>query len=126
MTTFEDGPAAGQTLMLRRHPVFLRVVVDAAGKWDALDQLADRPALDEEVHVYRLVETGGMVCIRRKVGGGCFKIGRYKLHDVQPPRPFGRVQSKWEQWAGEQYAAWKRGVESSQPMDTDKGGKGDG
>ena len=38
MTTFQDGPAKGMTLMLKRTPVYLRVVC-SLGKVDALDQL---------------------------------------------------------------------------------------
>lgn len=50
---FLDGPAAGQSLGLRRVPIFLRVVIDReTGKVDALDQLDDVPRPTEEVHVY--------------------------------------------------------------------------
>lgn len=43
MTTFTDGPAAETVLELRRAPKFLRVVRDADGTVDALDQLNDTP-----------------------------------------------------------------------------------
>ncbi len=48
-----DGPAAGSELSLRRAPLYLRVVIDAAGKVDALDMLDDKPQPGETVHVYR-------------------------------------------------------------------------
>lgn len=47
MTTFIDGPAKGQTLMLRRNPVYL-IVTEENGKFDALDQLEDAPKPTEK------------------------------------------------------------------------------
>lgn len=69
---FTDGPAEGVTLpALRRLPVFLRVVQDAAsGKWDALDQLEDEPREGEVVHVY-VRRQFGFAC-RGGPGGGPF------------------------------------------------------
>jgi len=43
MTRFLDGPAQGETLMLRRAPILLRVTRDPMGNFDGLDQLDDRP-----------------------------------------------------------------------------------
>ena len=70
MTRFLDGPAAGNALMLRRAPLFLRVTIDAAGgKVDALDQLDDDPQDGETVHVYRqLPGTRSMVCAHSTCG----------------------------------------------------------
>lgn len=50
----EDGPAkdAGG-LVAQRAPEFLRFVVDSEGHWDALDQLDDEVAADEQIYVYR-------------------------------------------------------------------------
>jgi hypothetical protein len=59
MTTFEDGPAKGQTLMLQRAPLFLRVVIDPSGKVDALDQLTDKPASNEKIFAYVLTAEPG-------------------------------------------------------------------
>ena len=41
MTIFVDGRAEGARLSLSRSPHFLRVVVDAYGRVDALDQIND-------------------------------------------------------------------------------------
>lgn len=48
MTRFTDGPAQGLVLMLRRAARFLRVVHDGK-KFDALDQLNDRPRPEERI-----------------------------------------------------------------------------
>jgi len=53
MTRFLDGPAEGVTLMLRRAPIYLRVV-HRGTEWDALDALDDRPTPDETIYVYVL------------------------------------------------------------------------
>lgn len=53
MITFLDGPAANQTLMLKRIPKLLRVVLEKTGGIDALDQLEDVPNDDETIVVYR-------------------------------------------------------------------------
>jgi hypothetical protein len=56
MVKFNGGPADGMTLMLKRAPLWLRVVTDRAGSpaggVDALDQLEDVPNDGEEVFVY--------------------------------------------------------------------------
>lgn len=58
----EDGPAkdAGG-LVAQRAPEFLRFVVDSQGHWDALDQLDDQVADDEQIYVYRRREGVGHV-----------------------------------------------------------------
>ena len=105
MTTLTGGPAAGQTLMIRRTPIFLRVVEQVKGrlklggtKWDALDQLEDEPRWNEVVHVYRLVKRGGHVCIRQAKGGGCFQICEYAYLEPQPPADVLRFNSRWRDW----------------------------
>lgn len=51
---FEDGPAKeAACLMLERCPLYLRVVRSMDGKWDALDQLDDDPALGETIFIYK-------------------------------------------------------------------------
>lgn len=54
MSKFINGPAKGINLSLGRSPYFLRAVRDPRGKWDALDKIDDEPALEEEIHVYRI------------------------------------------------------------------------
>ena len=55
LSRFLDGPAGPTSLANGRSPVFLRVVIDPAGKVDCLDQLEDTPAKDETIHLYELV-----------------------------------------------------------------------
>ncbi|MGV3661342.1 MAG: hypothetical protein ACO1TE_14230 [Prosthecobacter sp.] len=107
MTTFHDGPAGGQTLMLRRCPLFLRVVIDGQTV-DALDQVEDTPAPSEDVHVY-VRQPGAMqkavhVNTGRKPGGGWFCRADYKLHEIQPTDAQARSTGLWRQWCEAQAA----------------------
>lgn len=104
MIRFTNGPAAGTTLMLRRAPQFLRVVRGPDGKIDALDQLDDRPALDETITVYRLLEGGGMIHLnmRDKKGkhcGGFYAMATYELVEPQPADADVRSTAAWRGWA---------------------------
>lgn len=78
MTRFIDGPAEGVTLMLKRTPVYLRVVRNRQGKWDALDQLDDSPASDEEIFVYRLKEHLGNAFVDGPKIKGCYAMVNYE------------------------------------------------
>jgi hypothetical protein len=98
MTTFENGPAAGQTLMLKRCPVFLRVVRNSSGEVDALDQLDDEPAADEAIFAYRTDGTTGTVHIRKKFGGGFYPIADYRIVENQPSDEIMRSSQKWAEW----------------------------
>lgn len=99
MTTFEDGPAKGQCLMLTRAPHFLRVVQVQTTHWDALDQPDDHPRADEKVHVYVMEGTPGWCHInRRGGGGGRFTTARYKLYSIQPPDATLRNVLLWRAW----------------------------
>jgi hypothetical protein len=103
MTTFEDGPAKGQRLMLKRVAVFLRVVFDATSdKWDALDQLDDVPMNNEKVYAYTLVSCHGMCHINSRRGSGFYPISHYRLVAEQPPEIVMRHLNTWAQWAKQQ------------------------
>lgn len=104
MTSFLDGPAKGQVLGLKRSPYFLRVVQDAKGTWDALDQLHDRPSLDEKVYVYVLVESHGMVHLRMAKGSGFYSLAQYKLYPEQPADEVMRGYNRWPAWCEATYA----------------------
>lgn len=99
MTRFLDGPAAEVVLMLRRAPVFLRAVQGPTGKWDALDQLEDRPSADEKVVVYRLTTEPRWMHIRARKSGGTYRGGDYKLVDPQPTEATVRDEQAWRAWA---------------------------
>ena len=99
MTTFIDGPAQGQILMLRRAPRFLRVV-EKGGKFNALDQVDDKPAADEKIHVYEIQGQPGYVHLNtgRKPGGGVFRPAPYALCSSQPNDEQARDTVLWRGW----------------------------
>lgn len=71
-----DGPGAGAVLPVRSAPHFLRVVIDQAGKVDALDQPDDVPLAGETIYVYVVdPATVSVVYIRP---GGRYAMGRYR------------------------------------------------
>jgi hypothetical protein len=105
VSSFEDGPAAGAFLTLRRAPVFLRVVIvaDLLGdaEVDALDMPEDAPSDHEAVHVYEQVAGSiGHLCIRGP-GGGCFQTARYR-HRPDVDGEQLRDRQRWEAWASRQ------------------------
>lgn len=54
---FRDGPAKeASMLMFHRAPLYLRVVRGMDGKWDALDQLDDEPALGDTIFIYKQMQ----------------------------------------------------------------------
>lgn len=106
MTKFEDGPAAGETLKLRRSPLFLRVVTDPRhdNRIDALDQIDDKPEEFENLTAYvRVGKVGG---IFMDFGGkDKHKSGRYAYatyvvipDDDQPEDHVMRDNFKWQAW----------------------------
>lgn len=106
MTKFEDGPAAKTMLQLRRAPFFLRVVTNPeTGEVDALDQLDDKPAVYETIHVYYLRSNDGMIHINsreRKTGrhtGGTYTLAVYRLWPDQPDNATVRSNDAWRKWA---------------------------
>ncbi len=101
MTTFADGPAKGQTLMLKRSPLLLRVVQDLnTGKFDALDAAEDTPAENERLFAYRMVKFSGMVHLNRgrSGGSGFYGMAHYALVPDQPTDEIMRDNAKWKTW----------------------------
>ena len=100
MIRFTNGPAAGVPgLLLRRAPLYLRVVCHD-GKWDALDQLDDRPEPGETIYAYRLVEQQGSVHINRgRRGSGFFVMATYTVVEPQPADATMRNNACWREWA---------------------------
>lgn len=98
MTTFEDGPAKGQHLMLKRAARFLRVV-EADGKWDALDHPDDTPNPNEKLYAYEITSQPGMCHIHRGGGrGGFYPIATYRLVAYQPSDSDMRTVKCWQKW----------------------------
>lgn len=100
MTTLIDGPAAAKRLMLRRCARFLRVVVNAKGEIDALDQPDDKPAADETIYAYEVVGKPGAVHLntRGQPGGGFYPIAEYKFITEQPPQAVMMNRREWFDW----------------------------
>lgn len=100
MTTFIDGPAKGQNLMLRRGLIFLRVVYDKQSKkWDALNDIGDTPKDSETLYSYVLIGEANWCHVNIAGGkGGMFVMGEYSLTKPQPTDEIMRDQSKWEEW----------------------------
>ncbi len=104
MTTFTDGPAKGQNLMLRRAPYLLRVCLErdltgAVVKCDALDQPEDDAGPGEELHAYRLTGRPVPCHIRASGGrGGFYQIGTYEVVPEQPTDAQMRDNAAWTEW----------------------------
>lgn len=97
-------PKQQLTLSLRRAPVMLRVVIDASGNLDTLDQLDDVIRPGETAYVYMLTApaTSAMVDGRdpktgKRWGGHRF-IGRYELLAEQPDQATLADNAKWTEW----------------------------
>lgn len=106
MTTFKDGPAQGQTLMLRRSPKFLRVVNNPGHKhaWDALDMPEDVPAGREIPMVYmrEVVKGTAHVSTRPRSGSGWYPIAEYGYHHTQPTVAEMKDLERWRAWVAAQ------------------------
>ena len=103
MTTFDDGPAKGRTLMLTRTPWMLRVterVLPESGThiWDALNELKDRPAPDENLYAYILTGHYGHAFVDGQKFRGCVEICSYHIAPVQPEDAVMRDNVKWALW----------------------------
>lgn len=103
MTRFKDGPAQDTVLQLARAPLFLRVTQNAAGKFDALDQLDDHPRANESVTVYRKVSDDGTVHVdfrdeRGRRRGAWYACATYALATMQPDDATARDTTLWRQW----------------------------
>lgn len=104
MTRFTNGPAQGVVLGLTRVPIYLRVVRDGRGKWDALNNLDDRIGFDETPFAYKLASNDGRVHVNSrdaKTGrrtGGCFAMATYEVIASQPDDAIMRDNTKWAEW----------------------------
>lgn len=102
MTTFIDGPAKGNILMLKRAPIYLRAVSNAEGKWDACDQLEDTVHPGEVPVAYVLAETPGQAFIDGPRIRGLYPISRYQLVLNQPDASVMMNNNLWAAWTVEQ------------------------
>lgn len=99
MTTFDDGPAKGYCLSLKRAAQFLRVTKDDLGKVDALDQPEDVPRSNETLYAYEISQFKGMCHTNRgRNGGGFFAIASYHIVRDQPTDKIMRSLKLWGEW----------------------------
>ena len=102
MTQFDDGPAKGQALSLKRACKFLRVT-EAGGKFDALDMLEDSPRPEEKLYAYQISEFRGTAHIYRgRHGSGFFAMASYKIVSNQPSDAQMRDPKLWDEWCKQQ------------------------
>lgn len=108
---FLDGPAKGTTLLLQRAPLFLRLVEDADGKIDALDQLGDAPEPGETIYVYRQVsyDGGGHLSYTDKATRRrkwmWLQSATYAVVDPQPAHDVLGDTEAWRAWCRAQIPA---------------------
>lgn len=98
MTRFLDGPAEGQTMLLRNAPLVLRAVQGPDGRWDALDMPTDQPAPHEAVVLYERVSAAGFVHVRASKGGGFYASADYRVRADQLDDAIVRNQPAWRAW----------------------------
>lgn len=119
MSTFIDGPAKDCRLSFARAPYFLRMVCDATGKWDGLDQITDTPEAGEKIFVYRKVSDDGVAFVDGrdpKTGkrfGGYRALATYRFVEPQPDDATMRSSDSWNAWCLKTYEAWKAAKEGA-------------
>jgi hypothetical protein len=93
----------GKTLLLKRTPLFLRVVIGADGSVDALDQPDDEPRPDERLYAYRFSADKGGAFVdgrddRGRRIGGAYRITEYSPVEPQPGDDEMRTRARWVAW----------------------------
>lgn len=92
--------------MLKRAPVFLRVVTDGE-KWDALDQLEDFPRASERAYAYQLTAPPGVAMVDGPKCRGAYTIAEYKAVPEPPSEETMRDNRLWSEWALARATTWK-------------------
>jgi hypothetical protein len=101
--SFLGGPAAGESLTVKRAPLFLRVVFSTIRKpgnrWDALDQPTDTPQANETIHVYvRKGKASTIFWKGTKGNSGAFAHAQYAYLEKPPSEDVLRDTEKWQAW----------------------------
>lgn len=88
--------------MLKRTPMFLRVVVQGSNV-DALNELDDTPLPQEQLFAYVAIRNLGSVHINAKGGrGGMYQRVEYRLVLDQPTDGQMRDSESWSNWCHSQ------------------------
>ena len=116
MLTLIDGPCKA-ILNCRRAPLYLRAVIDRDGNIDALDQINDKPADDERVHVYQL--QGDVTTAHLNFGGGRGRFEQFGtyLHRPDVDGEALRDNARWQEWAQAQVSSGPQAVTVLCPID---------
>jgi len=101
MINFIGGPASGEELMLRRAPLYLRVVVGRRGKLDALDQIDDQANSTEKIYVYRRIGEATRYHLKSSCRSmsGYWPRAEYGYVEPQPGDDQVRDNNAWQAWA---------------------------
>lgn len=99
MIRFNDGPASGIQLMVKRAPIYLRLVF-ARKEWDALDQVDDEPKRTEQITAYRRVALEHPTHFKffRRSANGWYANATYAVVTPQPDDATMRDKAKWQAW----------------------------
>lgn len=102
MLKFLSGPAAGLAdgLMVRRAPLYLRVVRHEDGRWDALDMPVDTVEPGETAFAYRLVGKPRPLHVRSSERGasGSFWMAEYEWVEPRPSADTMADNGLWRAW----------------------------
>lgn len=93
-----DGPGAGQSFVVKRCPVFLRVVHSKASGWDVLNEKDDTPKDDEEVYVYQRVSEPVKAFVDGTGLHTLMVIAEYKFLDLMIGENLIRSNENWKWW----------------------------
>lgn len=102
MVTLHNGLAHGQTLLLKRSPILLRVVINPHNETDALDLLEDEAEEDEDIYVYKIRKNPKPSWCHLNLGrgkGGVFRVADYDIYEEQPEDKILRNNELWSKWA---------------------------
>jgi len=108
-----DGPGAGENLDLLRAPAMLRVVRNAAGTWDGLDQLSDEAGADEQIWVYRIASKPTVMHLscRPRSKSRWIISADYRLYPDQPTDATLRDNDAWGRWCSSVESAVRQQLE---------------
>jgi hypothetical protein len=119
--SLHGGPADGVALVLKRAPLFLRVVYsEAKDDFDALDQLDDTPKSNETIYVYRRRAGAATYAFidwhdgRGRKGARC-AIAEYQFIEQQPGDAHTRGTNAWRRWCLDQNACVAHCPEGGNP-----------
>lgn len=102
MTSFEGGPADGQTLSLHAARFYLRVTENPRARkyrFDALDQPRDVAEPHELIYIYQLTAEPNWYHLKGSKGiSGYWPQATYRYWNEQPEQAVLRDEAQWREW----------------------------